>query len=203
MFEFSSYLEQQNERGDDALYIVELDASLWFCISDGAGGTGEGEKASCYVVEAFKELTQIKGFDSSDDFEKFLRTIDAELSRESHGGECTSIVGKVLNGTVVGASVGDSEAWLFNLEYDYELTSMQNIKPLLGSGSSIPIGFGPMNVEQFMLIGSDGLFKYVKHKEIKYLLSSNTTAVEIAELAKKETGNLQDDISAIFINKKL
>jgi len=203
MFEFSSYLEQQNVKGDDALYVVEIGSVIWFCISDGAGGTGQGEKASRYIVEKFKEQTLIEGFDSPEDFELFLRKIDMVLSRESHGGEATAIAGKILEGVVVGASVGDSEAWLFNLEYDYELTAMKNIKPLLGSGSSIPIGFGPMNVERFMLLGSDGLFKYVKHKEIKFVLSSNTKAAQIAELAKNETGKLQDDISAIYISKKL
>ena len=202
MFEFSSYLEQQNQNGDDALYVVEIDASLWFCISDGAGGTGDGGKASRYVVEAFKEVTQIGGFDTPEDFESFLRSIDTELFCESDGGEATAIIGVILNGVVVGASVGDSEAWLFNLEYDYELTSMQNIKPLLGSGSSIPIGFGPMLVEQFMLLGSDGLFKYVKHTEIKLFLSGNVEALEIAGLAKREVGRLQDDISVIYITRK-
>jgi PPM family protein phosphatase len=202
MFEISSYLEQQNKKGDDNLYLVEAFDSIWFCISDGAGGTGEGEAASYYVVEAFKELVHINSFDNSEDFEGFLRGIDKELSCESHGGEATAIIGKVINGTVMGASVGDSEAWLFNLEYDYELTSLQNIKPLIGSGSSIPIGFGPINLDQSMLLGSDGLFKYTKHTEIKNLLSNSVKAKNIAELAKNETGKLQDDISAIYICKK-
>lgn len=60
-----------------------------------------------------------------------------------------------------------------------------------------------MNIERFVLLGSDGLFKYAKNKELKSLLSPKATAAEIADLAKKETGELQDDISTIFIRKKL
>ncbi len=202
MFEFSSYLKQQNLKGDDALCLVEIGNSIWFCVSDGAGGTSGGDKASLYVIAAFKELTGVECFDSPDDFESFLRKLDLALSREPNCGEATAIVGKLVGNIIYGASVGDSEAWVFNCEYDYELTSMQNLKPLLGSGNSTPIGFGPISVDKSVLIGSDGLFKYVKHNEIKSLLSTKTTAIEIAELAKKETGKLQDDISTIYINKK-
>lgn len=202
MFKISSYLEQQNLKGDDALYVVEIGSSIWFCISDGAGGSGGGDKASLYVIETFKSLTSIEKFDSPEDFESFLRKLDLELSVESNCGEATAIIGKIEDVTVVGASVGDSQAWLFNREYDYELTSMQNLKPLLGTGNALPIGFGPFSVDGAVLLGSDGLFKYINHRELQALLSTKTTAREIAELAKEETGKLQDDISAISISAK-
>jgi PPM family protein phosphatase len=200
MFKFSSYLEQQNKNGDDALYIKEIGSSIWFCISDGAGGTGQGAHASAYIIEVFEELTRIDGIDAPEDFESFLRKVDIELLNESQGSEATAIVGKVMDGIIVGASVGDSEAWIFNLEYDYELTSMQYLKPLIGSGKSVPIGFGPMYVEKNVLLGSDGLFNYVNRNDIKSLLSSDCEAIQIADLAKKEKGSLQDDVSVIFIS---
>lgn len=200
MFKFSSYLEQQNKNGDDALYIKEIGSSIWFCIADGAGGTGQGAYASAYIIEVFKELTRIDGINAPDDFESFLRKVDIELLNKSQGSEATAIVGKVIDGVIVGASVGDSEAWIFNLEYDYELTSMQHLKPLLGSGKSVPIGFGPMYMEKYFLLGSDGLFKYANRNEIKSLLSSDCEAMQIADLAKKATGNLQDDLSVILIS---
>lgn len=202
MPKISSYLEQQNTKGDDAFFVVEIGASIWFCIADGAGGTGAGNAASQFVIDSFKKLSQAEDFNDPEDFESFLRELDVALVRELNGGETTAIVGRVFDDQVIGASVGDSEAWLFNLEYDYELTSMQIIKPLLGSGASIPIGFGPMNVEQFMLLGSDGLFKYARHHDIQSLLTADVSAMEIAGLAKYETGGLQDDISVIFISKE-
>lgn len=203
MYKFSSYLEQQNKNGDDALYIREIGSSIWFCIADGAGGTGQGAQVSAYIIEAFEELTRIDGFDAPEDFESFLRKVDIELWDERQGGEATAIIGKVMDGVIVGASVGDSEAWIFNLEYDYELTSMQNLKPLIGSGKSVPIGFGPMYLEKYVLLGSDGLFKYANRNDIKSLLSSDCEAIQIADLAKKETGNLQDDVSVILISNFL
>lgn len=202
MFEFSSYLEQQNLKGGDALYVKKTGNSIWFCISDGARGIARAEQASILVIKAFKDLVNIDEFDSPDDFESFLRKLDLELLSEPNCGEATAIIGKLDCATIVGASVGDSEAWLFNSVYGYELSSMQNLKPLLGSGSATPIGFGPMGVDKSVLIGSDGLFKYIKYDEMKSLLSTKTTAKEIAKLAKKGTGSLQDDISIIYIHKK-
>ena len=202
MFELSSYLEQKNCKGDDALYVAKVDNAIWFCISDGAGGIAGAKEASNYIVEAFKDLANIESYDSPDEFESFLRKLDLELSRESSCGEATAIVGKLDDTTIVGSSVGDSEAWIFNREHGYELTSMQNLKPLLGSGIATPIGFGPMDVNNSVLLGSDGLFKYIKCEEMKSLLFSKTTAKEIAKLAKHDIGSLQDDISIIYIYKR-
>lgn len=201
MFTVYSYLEQQNELGDDNLYTVEIDGVIWFCVADGAGGTGSGYRASSYIIDAFKKLTLRDDVNNADDFESFLRAIDLELASEGFGGESTAVLGTVEDGVALGASVGDSEAWLFNYEYEYSLTSLQHAKPLLGSGKSIPIGFGPVEVEQFLLVGSDGLFKYSGYKDIRAQLSKGAFAVEIAALAKKETSRLQDDISVIIISK--
>ncbi len=201
MFTVCSYLEQQSERGDDRLYVAKVGGSIWFCIADGAGGTGSGDRAGSYIIEAFAELTRIRDFNRAEDFESFLRKIDMDLVGERFGGEATAVLGKVENDLVLGASVGDSEAWLINSEYEYQLTNMQHAKPLLGSGNSIPIGFGPMPIDLCLLIGSDGLFKYSKHQDIRSQVLNGSTAAEIAALAKTETGKLQDDISVILIGK--
>jgi len=125
-----------------------------------------------------------------------------ELSRESNCGEATAIIVKLDGASIFGASVGDSELWLFNKDYEYELTSMQILKPLLGSGRATPIGFGPMSIDQSVVLGSDGLFKYIKNKDLKSLISAKASATTVAELAKRDTGNLQDDISVICIRKE-
>lgn len=101
----------------------------------------------------------------------------------------------------MGASVGDSEVWLYHEDYSYPLTFLQNIKPLIGSGKSIPIGFGPVNLPVYVLLGSDGLFKYTQQSEIKAILKANIRAAGIANLAKIAAGCLQDDISVILVSR--
>ena len=171
-------------------------------MADGAGGTGSGLLASDYISNTFRELTAISEFSQPDDFESFLRKIDVELLAENTGGESTAIVGIVKSGMVTGASVGDSEAWLFNIEYELGITDHQNIKPLLGSGGAIPIGFGPIPLDKHLLVASDGLFKYTEFSKLRTKLNSATVAEELAKLSALPNGTYQDDVSVILIEKK-
>ena len=202
MFTSTSYLQQKPTGGDDSLFLLAKDKTIWFCVADGAGGTGSGLLASDYISNTFRELTAISEFSQPDDFESFLRKIDVELLAENTGGESTAIVGIVKSGMVTGASVGDSEAWLFNIEYELGITDHQNIKPLLGSGGAIPIGFGPIPLDKHLLVASDGLFKYTEFSKLRTKLNSATVAAELAKLSALPNGTYQDDVSVILIEKK-
>ncbi|WP_444995848.1 hypothetical protein [Aliikangiella sp. IMCC44359] len=203
MYKIRSYVEQQGKRGEDALLVVEKENAIWFCLSDGAGGTGSGANASSYVIEAFKDLTNVDDFNDPEDFESFLRKVDLELSMNVEGGEATSIIGKIVNRTLVGASVGDSEAHIINQDFVFELTHLQYAKPLLGSGKSLPIGFGPLELTSPLIIGSDGLFKYVDYNLLKAnVIKCEPVISDIVSLAKQSIGGLQDDISIILVNPK-
>lgn len=201
MYEISSYIEQQGKEGDDALLVLERAGVIWFCVSDGAGGSSGGKSAALYVVKAFEKLSESNECCRPEDFEAFLMKIDSEMSREKNCGEATAVLGKIESNIITGVSVGDSEAWLFNNDYEYQITSLQNHKPLLGSGFARPIGFGPTILESVLLVGSDGLFKYSKFNLIQGHLAALSNAEKIANLAKLGTGKLQDDVSAIVIRK--
>jgi hypothetical protein len=58
------------------------------------------------------------------------------LVKAGHGGMSTAVVAEIVDGQVVGASVGDSCAWLVSLGEVSDLTERQVRKPLLGSGVS-------------------------------------------------------------------
>ncbi len=202
MFEVSSYLEQHNCPGDDALLLVERKGSIWFCIADGSGGSGYGAKASALIISAFNNFSARSNSCAPDDFECFLRNIDQEIQKKALGGESTAIVGRVIDSLVIGASVGDSEVWFYDRDYEYPLTSQQVSKPLLGSGRSIPVGFGPVNMGFALLMGSDGLFKYANGNDIRKAVRSGLSAKAISSLTKCHTGKLQDDISVIAVYEK-
>ena len=202
MYTATSHLQQRPINGEDSLILLEKDETIWFCVADGAGGTGNGALASQYISKALSELTAVSEFSHPDDFESFLRKIDLELLAENTGGESTAVIGIVNSGMVTGASVGDSEAWLFNIEYELGITDHQNIKPLLGSGGAIPIGFGPIPLDKYLLVASDGLFKYTELTKLRTKLNSATVAAEIAQLSALPNGTYQDDVSVILIEKK-
>lgn len=202
MYQISSYLEQQNIQGDDSLFLMEQGGVIWFCVSDGAGGTAGAQAASFHIVKEFEEASSVGGFRGPEEFEELLRKFDIDMARDPDCGEATGIVGKIEAGNIIGASVGDSEAWVFNKKYEYQLTGLQNRKPLLGSGIAQPIGFGPMVLEAALLVGSDGLFNYTEMGSILGALKDNATAEDIAGLAKHAAGKLQDDLSLICIYRK-
>lgn len=200
MFRVTHYIEQSYDVGDDALSVFEKDGAIWFCVADGAGGTGLGRLASDYIVADFNGSIDTKKSYDQYEFETYLKRLDLEISRKNSGAESTAIMGCIRAGIVVGASVGDCEAWIFNNDYDYALTQMQYLKPLLGSGEAQPIGFGPMLIEQSLLMGSDGLFKYASFKAIREHVFAGVSAEGIAALAKGEAGGLQDDIAVVLIS---
>ena len=125
--------------------------------------------------------------------------LDLEIQENSVAGETTAIIAMIHNNEIVGASVGDSQCWLFDPEFEYELTNLQSRKPLLGSGKATPIGFGPIVFNDRIVLGTDGLFNYTKMANIKAAL--NLSAIDIINLAKTKAGTLQDDCSVITCKK--
>jgi hypothetical protein len=82
---------------------------------------------------------------------------------------------------VLGASVGDSEAWLVGEATIARLTNGQVHKPLLGSGRAIPVGFGPVPLAGRLIVASDGLFKYCTEQRIVAACGRPTAGVPRAD----------------------
>lgn len=81
---------------------------------------------------------------------------------------------------------------------------MQHRRPMLGSGRATPIGFGPMELNSSLVVGSDGLFSYTKLSSVKELATNKaSTASDMAGLAKNMSGKLNDDVSVIVIHAKV
>lgn len=172
-----------------------------FCIADGAGGTAGGRLASERVESRFQESVYSDQFSNPDDFESFLRKLDTEIHNSSNCGETTVVIGLICENEIIGGSVGDSQCWLFYGEKAFEITQMQNRKPLLGSGMSIPIGFGPIPMGEQLLAGSDGFFNYVDPLQLPLMLRENPhfTAEDIAQLAQNRAGKYSDDIAIVYV----
>lgn len=182
--------------GQDSLAVKQIAGVTLLCLSDGAGGVAGGLAASEIFVSLANEIDDLKVLESPLDFESLLRKVDSELSSNPEAGEATGII-VLLNGNVVlGASVGDSQCWLYEPDYEYELTKLQNRKPLLGSGLAVPVGFGPIEISGSLLLASDGLFNYVGGSKIKSGIPKG--AEHLVNMAEKTTGYLQDDCSVII-----
>lgn len=86
-----------------------------------------------------------------------------KLASTAGCGETTAVIAYVDTAGVRGASVGDSCAWLMHEDTFTDLTSGQSRKPLLGSGSAVPVAFTSKQNFDRVVLGSDGLFKVPSH----------------------------------------
>jgi serine/threonine protein phosphatase PrpC len=124
------------------------------------------------------------------------------LDRELEGvGETTAVVAVATRDQVFGASVGDSEAWMVGSGV-VVLTQGQQRKPLLGSEAAVPVGFGPTVRKGRLVIGTDGLFKYVSSERIRELASSGNPhgmAEALVDAARLPSRALQDDVAVVVV----
>jgi serine/threonine protein phosphatase PrpC len=183
--------------GEDRVAVVAIDGSLVLVVADGAGGSGGGARAADTALETVERrapdlvagtLTAVQ----------LLAELDQLLARTR--GETTAVVAVVAASGIVGASVGDSEAWLITDEATVELTRDQQRKPLLGTGAAVPAPFAARETTGTLLLASDGLFKYARRDLIASTLRDTTmtdTPARLVDLARLPGGGLQDDVAVI------
>lgn len=179
--------------GDDRAEAIPRGTGHLLVLADGAGGTSGGAAAADAVLACARDLA----FSSPSDCVGFLRDLDRQLTNV---GQTTAIVMVLEDGQVFGASVGDSCAWLLTASSVVDLTQHQKAKPLLGSGNATPIAFGPLPCAGRVLVGSDGLFKYVAYERVCALARSlplTEVPAALVAAARLRSGALQDDIAVI------
>ncbi len=172
-------------------------------IADGAGGQGGGGIAADYSVEFLRVVCAKRGL-SPEICSQLLGSLDSELFSHRTAGESTAVMNVIGNDMVFGASVGDSEAWLLEGGQTTVLTGGQYRKPLLGSGAAIPVGFGPVPFAGTLVIGTDGLFSYVRRNliiESVGLIDKTNLAERLSEAARMPAGGFQDDTTVVVCTR--
>ena len=128
---------------------------------------------------------------------------DAVLERTSVCGESTGLVVAICDGIVFGASVGDSEAVLADAGGMTDLTAHQRRKPLLGSGSAMPVSFDPVSFRGVLVAGTDGLFKYCVPKAMLDILShtdGDPVVGRLVSAVRLPSGALRDDVGIVVMS---
>lgn len=185
-------------RGQDRAEVFETDDGVVIVVADGAGGTGGGAEAAESAVDAVRKavVTLARGPRFA---VPLLRDVDQNLAAQGIG-ETTAVIAIVTASGIVGASVGDSGAWLVRSHDHVDLTSGQVRKPLVGSGAARPVRFQYGDLDGTLLVASDGLFKYAKPRDIcaeargpdlAYVLDA------LARLLRLPAGGLQDDVAIV------
>jgi serine/threonine protein phosphatase PrpC len=183
-------------KGEDRAAVRQAAGRLVIVVADGAGGSGAGASAAQTVCDVV--VAQPYGARPWTDV---LREIDGQLSRSATGGQTTAVVLDVFDSTIMGASVGDSGAWLIGEVDILDLTERQHRKPLLGSGLAHPVPFGPTPFTGRLLIASDGLFKYARRAEIRrHAMGAALEGCVLAliDSVRLRSGGFQDDVSVVL-----
>lgn len=193
-FETTSVTVAAQRRCEDRVAVRDFDDGVVIVVADGAGGTGGGAQAADAVI---REVTA--GAALTYDAAKWcevLRQTDLRIGV----GESTCVVAARTAAGIVGASVGDSKAWLLENGELTDLTNGQLRKPLLGSGDAQPVGFSHPAARGLLLVATDGFCNYVRRdvllKEILWI-DFAVLARKLAEMVRLPSGELWDDIGIV------
>lgn len=184
-----------DRRSDDEVLII---------VADGAGGMGGGSRAAEIAIRTAENYAanETEFFDP-DTCVKLLHEIDRDIHSDSQSGETACVVASIRKNVAVGASVGDSGLWCIEESGITDLTENQHRKPLLGSGMSFPVSFGPFRCGGFFLVATDGLLKYIKADELREIIKSGDTersANQMIESVRLPSGNLWDDTTVVLLS---
>jgi serine/threonine protein phosphatase PrpC len=186
--------------GEDRAIAVPAPGGYLVAVADGAGGTGGGSAAADSLIAFLSKLT---GGAASTDWFAALCEFDDELAARRSGGQTTGVVAYVNGDRILGASAGDSSAWLITPAGETtDLTAWQRRRPLLGSGEALPVQFEAELRGSRVLLGSDGLFKYATAERICALATQGSAAEAVHTLAdcvRLPAGGLQDDVAVVLV----
>ena len=182
------------DRCEDRAAVFEFEERTVVVVSDGAGGVGSGEVAAEAVLREIElAAPQIH---SANQWAATLRQTDFRIAI----GEAAAVVVDVRPYGIAGASVGDSEAWIFKNGAIVDLTANQQRKPLLGTGDAVPIPFTCPPLDGLLLVATDGFCNYVNRDRLPPLIASSefcTVPRRCIELARLPSGDLWDDIAIV------
>ena len=193
-FETAHLVEAYREPCEDRVDIITDGNRTLIVVADGAGGTGDGHLAAETVIRETR--ANYTGIENSTDWSQFLSQLDFRIDT----GETTAVIVDVYPDRILGASVGDSCAWVIDGPDVIDLTRTQIRKPLLGSQAAIPAPFWHGPLDGILLVGSDGFFDYAKRDQITPLIARTDffavprTCVDKVRLP---SGDLWDDTAVV------
>jgi serine/threonine protein phosphatase PrpC len=164
------------------------------------GRSGAAAAAEEWIAAVRKHSTDEGGWSSANFWIDVMTDTDRVIRDDPRGGETTAIVAVVTRGGIVGASVGDSGAWLIRVDAYDDLTRAQIRKPGLGTGLAMPMPLQHKGkFDGTLLLATDGLLKYTTPQAICRHVASKADLdglpKALIDLVRMPSGGLQDDVA--------
>jgi hypothetical protein len=198
---FAEAMASNRRRSQDRTDVIAHGDALVVVVADGAGGMRGGATASDALVDAVRSRLAQGTLDPYDlrAWSELLEETDSSLAR-ALAGETTAVLVVIGEHGVVGLSAGDSEAWVVSPTAIDRLTETQS-RQRIGSGRATPTSFHRRALEGTLLVGTDGLFKYVDAASIVAACSGPVieAADRLAALPRLASGVYPDDVAAVVV----
>ena len=192
-----------NPENEDRGFFGKDGNRMVLCVADGAGGSAGAIEAATKAIDLVRQSTSFLTDMAS--CATLLARIDMVIASDPTAGETTCAFAIITPREIFGASVGDSEIWFIPTEEEplTDLTLCQQRKPLLGSNETYPVPFQCPRKNGWLLLATDGLFKYTSVERILQTCRQNPTeeaAPQLVELVRYRSGTLPDDVTVILTN---
>ena len=205
VFRTAVELRSYRAASEDRAAVVSYSGGIVLAVADGVGGRRGGAAAADLAVRLVRDAaTRITRPADPEAWRDLLFDIDQALHADPDAGETTLVVVSVSPEGIVGATVGDSEAWLVSSSAGHSpLTGTGRRKPYLGYGMAVPIGLqhSPPSPTDTLLLATDGLFKYADPDRIAATASGAdfvAAAAAVAELPRNSAGSFYDDVAVVL-----
>jgi serine/threonine protein phosphatase PrpC len=121
--------ERGPARCQDRAALIDVDGGLVVVVADGAGGVAGGSSAAEAMITAVSAAVDAHPRElwTPAFWAEVLHEADASMASKGAGGESTAVV-VALGQDIVGASVGDSAAWILGSSGLVDLTAEQRRK---------------------------------------------------------------------------
>lgn len=138
-----------HDTSHDRLSVLRDAHRTLIALADGADSRRGAQVAAARAVNELARCFRNGALpENADDWVTILETIDRIAFSERDAGETSALVMLVQRGVVVGASVGDSLAYVIPaIGAPRLLTSPERKGPRIGTGIASPIGFGPVQLD--------------------------------------------------------
>ena len=196
MFEHNHIVCAAEGGGQDRVKTMDHGGRIVVALVDGAGGRSGGAEAADMALGLM--IRQAPSLASQSDCENLLRAVDAAIASDKIAGETTAVSVVISANAVVGASVGDSGAWILDGAGIDDLTRHQARKPFLGTNGVCPAGFARSALRGTLLVATDGLLKYTSRELIAGVVQNTAIAelpAALVKLVRYPSGALPDDVA--------
>jgi len=143
--EIDSFKRPSQDTSHDRLSVLRDAHRTLIALADGADSSEGAQAAAARTVDELARCFRSGPLpDDPRDWVMMLEGIDHVILKDSDAGETSALVILVHDGVVVGASVGNSLAYIVSPTGTKKLlTNRQHARARIGTGLAAPLGFGP------------------------------------------------------------